>query len=242
MRAPDTYQQGIADQIAQPLQRVAGGRLRQPDPHRRAADAGFPQQRVERDQEIEIERIQIHQVNIYHIHYRLEECHAARDDRHGQSNGEAAMSAADNKKLVQQIYADAASRSGTTFADNLADDACWIVTGQYSWSHEFRGREAILNGLMGHFRSFFAVRPRTVALQFHRRRRLCRGRGAGRQRDQGRPALRQSVLHGVPDRERQDQGDQGILRLHAGRTRARAVSGSTASRPQAKAIKRRLRG
>ena len=48
------------------------------------------------------------------------------------------MSAADNKKLVQQIYADAASRSGTTFADNLADDACWIVTGQYSWSHEFR--------------------------------------------------------------------------------------------------------
>lgn len=81
-------------------------------------------------------------------------------------NGEAAMSAAANKKLVQQVYQDAASRSGTTFADNLADDASWIVTGQYSWSHEFRGREAILNGLMGHFRSFFAVRPRTVALNF----------------------------------------------------------------------------
>lgn len=76
------------------------------------------------------------------------------------------MSAAANKKLVQQVYQDAASRSGTTFADNLADDASWIVTGQYSWSHEFRGREAILNGLMGHFRSFFAVRPRTVAFNF----------------------------------------------------------------------------
>lgn len=76
------------------------------------------------------------------------------------------MSAAANKKLVQQVYADAESRSGTTFADNLADDASWIVTGQYSWSHEFRGREAILNGLMGHFRSFFAVRPRTVAYNF----------------------------------------------------------------------------
>jgi ketosteroid isomerase-like protein len=76
------------------------------------------------------------------------------------------MSAEANKKLVQQVYADSASRSGTTFADNLADDASWIVTGQYSWSHEFRGRAAILDSLMGHFRSFFAVRPRTVAFNF----------------------------------------------------------------------------
>jgi len=76
------------------------------------------------------------------------------------------MSAEANKKLVQQIYADSASRSGTTFADHLADDAIWVVTGQYSWSHEFRGRDAIQNGLMGHFRSFFAERPRTVAFNF----------------------------------------------------------------------------
>ena len=76
------------------------------------------------------------------------------------------MSAAANKQLVQQVYADAANRSGTTFYDNLADDACWIVTGQYSWSQQFRGRDAIMNGLMGHFRSFFAERPRTVAFNF----------------------------------------------------------------------------
>ena len=76
------------------------------------------------------------------------------------------MSAADNKKLIQQVYTDAATQSGTTFIDHLADDARWIVTGQYSWSHEFRGREAILDGLMGHFRSLFTVRPRTVAFNF----------------------------------------------------------------------------
>jgi uncharacterized protein len=81
-------------------------------------------------------------------------------------NGEAGMSAAANKSLVQQVYMDAANRSGTTFADNLADDASWIVTGQYSWSHQFRGREAILSGLMGHFRSLFAERPRTVGYNF----------------------------------------------------------------------------
>ena len=74
MRAPVAHQQGIAQQVAQPLQRMACRRLRQPDPHRRAADAGFLQQRVERDQQIEVKRIQIHGVNIYHTHYRLEEC------------------------------------------------------------------------------------------------------------------------------------------------------------------------
>jgi uncharacterized protein len=70
------------------------------------------------------------------------------------------------QKISEQVFADSASRSGTTFADNLAEDAIWVVTGQYSWSHEFRGREAIQNGLMGHFRSFFAERPRTVAFNF----------------------------------------------------------------------------
>jgi uncharacterized protein len=81
-------------------------------------------------------------------------------------NGEIAMSAAANKQLVEKIYADAANRSGTTFVDNLADDVCWTVTGQYSWSRTFRGKDAVLNGLMGHFRSLFAERPRTVAHRF----------------------------------------------------------------------------
>ena len=73
------------------------------------------------------------------------------------------MSTEANKKLVQQVYADSANRSGTTFVDNLADDASWIVTGQYSWSHEFKGKDAILDGLMGHFRSHFAVPRLEVA-------------------------------------------------------------------------------
>jgi ketosteroid isomerase-like protein len=76
---------------------------------------------------------------------------------------EITVSAAANKQLVEKIYADAANRSGTTFVDNIADDVCWIVTGQYSWSRTFSGRDAVLNGLMGHFRSLFAARPRTVA-------------------------------------------------------------------------------
>jgi uncharacterized protein len=80
--------------------------------------------------------------------------------------GEAAMSAAANKKLVQQIYTDAASRSGSTFIDNVAADVRWVVTGQYSWSHVFAGRDAVVNDLHGHVRSLLAERARTVAFNF----------------------------------------------------------------------------
>ena len=64
-----------------------------------------------------------------------------------QSGRREALSAAANKQLVKQIYMDAANRSGTTFADNLADEVCWVVTGQYSWSRSFRGKDAVINGL-----------------------------------------------------------------------------------------------
>ena len=76
------------------------------------------------------------------------------------------MSAAENKKLMEKIFAGVAAGERGLLLESLADDVTMCVTGQYSWSHEFRGREAIQNGLMGHFRSFFAVRPRTVAFNF----------------------------------------------------------------------------
>ena len=77
----------IAKNVAQPLQRVARRRLRQPDPHRGAADIGFAQQRIECDQQVEIKRIQIHGTNIYHISYRLEECQHWRHDWQQPING-----------------------------------------------------------------------------------------------------------------------------------------------------------
>lgn len=76
------------------------------------------------------------------------------------------MSAEANKKLVQQIFADSAARSGTTFVDNLADDATWIVTGQYSWSRTFTGKQSVLNDLHGHVRSRLVERTRTIAHRF----------------------------------------------------------------------------
>jgi ketosteroid isomerase-like protein len=81
------------------------------------------------------------------------------------------MSAAANKKLMQDIFAAAANpdpavRDRALFAASLADDAKWIVTGQYSWSRTFTGKEAIMNDLHGYVRTRLRDRTRTVAERF----------------------------------------------------------------------------
>ena len=81
------------------------------------------------------------------------------------------MSALDNKKLIEEIFAaagnpDSAARDRALFTASLADDVTWTVMGQYSWSRTFRGRDAILNDLLGHVRSQLVDRGRTVAHRF----------------------------------------------------------------------------
>lgn len=77
------------------------------------------------------------------------------------------MSAAANKKLVQEIFAHAGSRtSSPLFRENVADDVRWVVTGQNSWSHTFVGLDAIANGLLGYVRELMAEGTRTVAFNF----------------------------------------------------------------------------
>ncbi len=76
------------------------------------------------------------------------------------------MSAEANKKLIQQVFADSANRSGTTFIDHLADDATWVQTGQCSWSRTFTGKDEITNSLFGPLRSLLTDRPRTLAFNF----------------------------------------------------------------------------
>ena len=137
------------------------------------------------------------------------------------------MSATANKQLMQEIFAsagnpDPAVRDRSLFVASLADDARWVVTGQYSWSRTFTGKEAILNDLHGHVRSLLVERARTIAHRF-----IADGDyvvGAGRQRHQDGGPLRQRLLSGVPTGEREDQGGQGILRLDPDRTSAGAVS------------------
>src|SRR5580698_2124281 len=78
---------------------------------------------------------------------------------------------ASNKKLIEQIFAAAANpdpavRDRALFVASLADDAIWVVTGQYSWSRTFTGKQSILNDLHGHVRSLLVERARTIAHRF----------------------------------------------------------------------------
>jgi len=81
------------------------------------------------------------------------------------------MSALENKQLMQEIFAaaaspDSAARDRALFIARLADDATWTVTGQYSWSRTFKGKESILNDLHGYVRSRLVDRTRTLAHRF----------------------------------------------------------------------------
>jgi len=74
------------------------------------------------------------------------------------------MSAADNKKLMEIIFAGAAAGDRTLYVDALADDVTMTVTGQYSWSQTFHGKESVLRDLYGYVGSLLKHR-RTVPLR-----------------------------------------------------------------------------
>ncbi|GGE30626.1 ketosteroid isomerase [Primorskyibacter flagellatus] len=76
------------------------------------------------------------------------------------------MSAAENKALMQRIFARLAEGDGSLYVQHLAEDAVMTVTGSYSWSRQFHGRESILRDLYGHVRSVTTGTGRTIAERF----------------------------------------------------------------------------
>jgi ketosteroid isomerase-like protein len=77
-----------------------------------------------------------------------------------------AMTATDNKKLMEEIFAGLASRNGDLFIERMADDVSWICIGTNKWSGTFAGKEAVLRDLLGPLRVRLAERSRTVAHRF----------------------------------------------------------------------------
>lgn len=77
------------------------------------------------------------------------------------------MSAADNKRLMQEIFADLACGDGRRFVEHLADDVTMTVTGSYTWSQTFRGKDAVRRDLYGYVASLLsAAGNRTVPFRF----------------------------------------------------------------------------
>lgn len=76
------------------------------------------------------------------------------------------MGAAENLKLMQDLFARIAAGDRTTFSDCLADDFTMRVTGQYSWSQTFRSKQAYLRDLHGYLATLLAEGRRTIPLKF----------------------------------------------------------------------------
>lgn len=72
------------------------------------------------------------------------------------------MSAADNKTLMQEIFAAIAKGDRTLFVERLAEHATMTVTGEYSWSRTFHGKENIRRDLYGYVHSLLQAGGRTL--------------------------------------------------------------------------------
>lgn len=59
------------------------------------------------------------------------------------------MTAAQNKQLLQNVFAETAKGNGEPFVAVLADDVTWTIIGSTPWSKTYRGKKAVLTELLG---------------------------------------------------------------------------------------------
>ena len=76
------------------------------------------------------------------------------------------MSAAENKRLLQHAFAEPAKGNARPFVESWADDFCWTVIGTTKWSGTYRGKQAVLDRLMGPLMAQFAERYTNTAHRF----------------------------------------------------------------------------
>ncbi len=58
------------------------------------------------------------------------------------------MGAADNKKLIQSMFAELSRGNGAGYLDGLADDVQFTIMGTTKYSGTFRGKQDVVNRLL----------------------------------------------------------------------------------------------
>ena len=59
------------------------------------------------------------------------------------------MSTAENKRLMQQIFAELAKGNSQPLVEALAEDIVWRVTGTTRFSKTYQGKASLINDLIG---------------------------------------------------------------------------------------------
>ena len=76
------------------------------------------------------------------------------------------MGAAENKQLLQDIFAELSQGNSKPFVDSLADGVRWTIIGTTKWSKTFDGKQAVLTELLGPLRAQFTNPLRVTAHRF----------------------------------------------------------------------------
>lgn len=73
------------------------------------------------------------------------------------------MAAEDNKRLMQQVFAELEKGNSQALVEVLADDVVWHVTGTTKFSGAYHGKASLMNDLVVPLFSQFADQYTTVA-------------------------------------------------------------------------------
>jgi ketosteroid isomerase-like protein len=73
------------------------------------------------------------------------------------------VGAQENKRLVEQVFAELADGNGRPFMELLGDDVRWTVMGSGEWSRTYEGKPAVIGELMRPLFDQFADTYRNTA-------------------------------------------------------------------------------
>src|SRR5262249_13862470 len=78
----------------------------------------------------------------------------------------AMTTAADNKQLLQQIFAELERGNPRPFVDSFADDVTWTIGGTTPWSRTYEGRQAVIEQLLRPLRDALTAPVKVTARRF----------------------------------------------------------------------------
>ena len=76
------------------------------------------------------------------------------------------MGAAENKKILQDIFAGLSQGDSKLFVESMDNNFRWIVTGHTKWSKTYEGKQVVLKELMGALQTALAGRIRVTGNRF----------------------------------------------------------------------------
>ena len=74
--------------------------------------------------------------------------------------------AVENKKLLQQIFAELSKGNSRPFIEGMAEEFSWTITGTTKWSKKYAGKRAVVEELFGALRATLAPPIVVNAIRF----------------------------------------------------------------------------